>query len=112
MKCLPTSELNNDESTTETNRQNYLLLVYIAINSCDWQDAITDKWHPQPTVFATHSALTINKCRWLRLIVNKVTVVLIVSADVCMQDFQGSNPTDVRRSTAFLAVELNSILVT
>ena len=43
--------------------------------------------------------------------VNQVSVALIVSADVCMQDVQGSNPTDdqkvVNRSTAFFAVEYN-----
>ena len=38
------------------------------------------------------SAFVINKCRWLKLIVNLVSVVLTVSADGCMQGFQGSNP--------------------
>ena len=41
-----------------------------------------------------HTVLvTINKSHWLRLIVNQVSVVLIVSADACMQDVQGSSPT-------------------
>ena len=35
-----------------------------------------------------------NKRRWLRSAVNHVSVELIVSADVCMQGVQGSNPTD------------------
>ena len=26
-----------------------LLLVYIVINNCDWQDAVTTKWHSQLT---------------------------------------------------------------
>ena len=42
-------------------------------------------------------ALVINKRRWLVLTVNQVSVALIVSADsadACMQDVQGSNPTD------------------
>ena len=52
--------------------QHYLLLVYIAINNCVWQDAITIERHPQPAALAAHSALTIDKCRWLRLTVNQV----------------------------------------
>ena len=63
----------------------------IAINYCDWLDAITNKWHIQPTLLVAHSDFAINKHCWFRLTVNQVSVVLIVSADACMQGVQGSN---------------------
>ena len=48
-----------------------LLLVYIAINNCDLQVAITtNKWHPQLTVFVARSDFAINKRRWLGLTPN------------------------------------------
>ena len=69
--------------------------MYIAINNCDWQEAITNKWHPQLIVLVACTDFAINKCRWLRLTVNQVSVALIVSADVCMQGvYNDSNPTD------------------
>ena len=81
--------------------------MHIAINNCGWQDATTNKWHNQPIVLVARSAFVINKCRWLRLTVNQVSVVLIVSAVAFMQGDQGSNPTDeskvLRRSIAFSA---------
>ena len=64
------------------------------MNLCDWQDAITNKWHPQPTVLVAQSDFAINQHHWLRLTVNQVSVALIVSADAFMQGIQGSNPTD------------------
>ena len=45
-------------------------------------------------MLGARSAFRINKCRWLELTVNQVTVALIVSADAYMQGVQGSNPTD------------------
>ena len=44
-----------------------------------------------PTLIA-RSGFVINKCRWLKLIVNLVSVVLTVGADGCMQGTQGANP--------------------
>ena len=55
---------------------------------------VTIKWHPQPIAPAAHSDFAINKCCWLRLAVNQVSVVLLVSTYACMQDVQGSNHTD------------------
>ena len=52
--------------------------MYIAINNCDWQDAITNKCHPQPTMLVACSNFAINNCRLLRLTVNHVSVVLII----------------------------------
>ena len=72
-----------------------LLLVYIAINNCDLQVAITtNKWQPQLTVFVARSDFAINKLRWLGLTANQVSVAQIVSADACVQGAQGSNPAD------------------
>ena len=62
------------------------------MNNCDWQDDITNKWHPQPTMLITRSDFAINKCHWLSLTVSQVSVALIVSADACMQGIQGSDP--------------------
>ena len=62
-------------------KYNLLLLVYIAINNCVRQNVIANKWHP---MLYARSAFVISKCRWLRLTVNKVSVVLIVNADACM----------------------------
>ena len=62
-----------------------------SLSTTDRPDA-TSKW--QPAVFVACSALAINKRRWLRYIVNQVSVALIVSADACMQGVQGSNPAD------------------
>ena len=45
-------------------------------------------------MLVAHTAFVINNRHWLRLTVNQVSVVLIVSADACMQGVQGSNPTD------------------
>ena len=45
-------------------------------------------------MLAARSDFAINKCRWLSLTVNQVSVALIVSAYACMQSVQGSNPTD------------------
>ena len=60
----------------------FAFFIYI----CAWQNASSNKWHPQQTVPLV--------CRWLRPSVNQVSVALIVSAYACMQGVQGSNPTD------------------
>ena len=79
--------------------------AYKAINNSDRQDAITNKWYPQPTVLVARRAFAINKCCQFTLTVSQVLVMLIVSIDASMQGAQGSNHTDeqkvVRRSTAF-----------
>ena len=41
------------------------------LNNCDWQDATTSKWHPQPTMPVARSDFVINKPRWLRLQLTK-----------------------------------------
>ena len=51
----------------------------------------TNKWHP---MLVARSAFVINKWHWLRLTVNRFSVVSIVSTDACMQGVQGSNPSD------------------
>ena len=56
----------------------HLLLVYIAINNCDWQDATTSKWQPQPRVFVARSNFESNKRHWLWLTVNQVLLALMV----------------------------------
>ena len=68
--------------------------MYIVNSKLDWQDAITNKWHPQPTVLAAHGDFAINKSRCSRLTINQVSVVLIVSVGACMQGVLGSNLTD------------------
>ena len=79
--------------------------MHIAINYCDWQNVITNKWPPQPTVLTAHINFEINKR--LRFTVKQVSVALVVSADACMQGIQGSNPVDdynvLRQSKAFFA---------
>ena len=100
-KGVPSS-CNGGKSTTKNSfvlcllnkGYNHLLSVYIAINNWLWQDDITNKWYPQPTVLVACSAFAINKQHLLGLIINHVSVALIVSADACMQGVQGSNSAD------------------
>ena len=66
--------------------------MYIAINNCERQGALTNKWHLQLAVLVACSDFTINKHRWLWLTVKQVLVVLIVSTDACTQGVSGSNP--------------------
>ena len=61
----------------------------IALNNCEWQYAIL-----QTVLVAPFACSIINKHRWLRLTANHVSVVLVVSANACMQGVQGSNPAD------------------
>ena len=63
-------------------KYNHLLLVYIAINNCVRQNVIANKWH---AMLIALSAFVISKCRWLRLTVSQVSLVLIVNVDACMQ---------------------------
>ena len=68
-----------------------MLLVYIVINTWAGKMLFTNKWRP---TLVSCSAFVINKCRWLGLTINQVSVVLIVSANAYMQGVQGSNPAD------------------
>ena len=61
--------------------------MYIAINNCDWQDAITNKYHPQPTVLADCS----QQALWVETYSQPI---LWGRPNDCMQDVQGSNPPD------------------
>ena len=45
-----------------------LLNKGVIIYNCDWQDAITNKWYPQPAVLVSSIMILQSiKCRWLRL---------------------------------------------
>ena len=53
--------------------------MHIAINNCDGQDVIANKWLSQPTVLTAHINFEFNKR--LRPTVKQVSVALVVSAD-------------------------------